>query len=631
MNQIGKRMRGAAVLAWGFATFLGWGDCPAVWGQSPPAADLSPAVLDAARLFRPVTAEQAAGSKAELNSALQELEESLLASGEVNAAAWKKYLSWDALTAIAQKPDPPDANRVAAIHRKFVANEQGLELARFIRVRRALREYQQLAAAAANPKLADDYLARLNGLAGSLAAHAQNPSTDEALKIGRTLGWLSKNRQADSLVQLVQNRYWQPNIYAAISQRFLSTVVEEPIEQTQPIQDEILGTAITGVATMRGQTSLQLTPNDNVGQLEILLTGAISTRSTGLNRGVTILSTATTSVSGRKTLCLTGETLYGCPAAANCNTSSSIDEICAKRRIVERIAWRKAGQSQGQAETIASQHAAARISQQMDERAAALIAENNSNLEERLRAPLRRLDLLPRDLRFRTGSDRLEAVTLQVRPGQAAAHEPPPAAGVFCDLLVRAHETSVINLGETLLGGVELTDERLEKIIRVDLKAEVPEELKVTQDKDPWSITFADEAPVRAVFEPDGLKFAIRGRRFSRGEQRLNVAVEISAAYKWEKMDGGVKLKRQGDVRVEFLEPEKIGPTQRVTYKTFLAKKFGALFKPEFASDGIELKDRLAKAGKLRLMEIKSERGWIMLGWNLVPLSSAPLFKVAGR
>jgi hypothetical protein len=84
-------------------------------------------------------------------------------------------------------------------------------------------------------------------------------------------------------------------------------------------------------------------------------------------------------------------------------------------------------------------------------------------------------------------------------------------------------------------------------------------------------------------------------------------------------------LTRQGDVQVDFLEPEKIGPTQRVAYKTFLGKKFAALFKADFSSDGIELKDRLAKAGKLYLSQIQSGNGWIALGWNLSPVMPAPV------
>src|SRR5687768_16365415 len=76
------------------------------------------------------------------------------------------------------------------------------------------------------------------------------------------------------------------------------------------------------------------------------------------------------------------------------------------------------------------------------------------------------------------------------------------------------------------------------------------------------------------------------------------------------------KLTRQGEVDVKFLQRERLGALQ-ITFKTFMTRKFEALFKPEFVSEGVVLKGRLARAGRLQVQEINSDQGWLAIGWQL--------------
>ncbi|MBC7855896.1 MAG: hypothetical protein IAF94_20910, partial [Pirellulaceae bacterium] len=353
-------------------------------------------------------------------------------------------------------------------------------------------------------------------------------------------------------------------------------------------------------------------------QFDIVLTGLANSNNVGYNGPVTIHSTGATTISGRKRLYVNDLGLSDSPAAASCATNSNIYSIAAKCGLIEKVAWKRAGQQQGQAERIASSHAAWRVQGQMDTRASNLMANANKDYTEKIRNPLSRRDSLPRQLRFRSQPDKIQMISLQQSPIQLGAPSDPPAAKAAYDVTVQAHESAVVNYGEAILGGVTLTDERLEQIIRDDLKGEVPEELKVTQDKDPWSITFTSEVPVRAIFGEGTVNLAIRGRRFTRGDQGINEPIEISALYKIEKTDKGSKLTRQGEVVVKFLQRERLGAPQ-IAFKTFLTRKFEALYKPEIVSEGVALKGQFAKAGKLQVQEISTGKGWVVLGWNLVP------------
>lgn len=583
--------------------------------SSPPPENLALSAQEAAKAFRPITPQDVAAARAELTAAVADLDALLRRSLPDYAAGWRKFLRWEDLQAQLGAAGP-DLKTAEGVLEKLSANVSGLETPRFARVRRALRSYLDISQAAADPKLEETYGTQLTDLAARLEAYDKTSSGDDAVAISRTLGWLRRGGQATQLADAVQRRYSKPNLYASVSQRFLAAGIEDDIDQTQAVSDNILGTRLYGTAHTVGKTTLQIQPNEQQAQFDIFLTGQAISSNIGYNGPVTIHSTAATSISGRKSLFMNAAGLTGAPASARCATSSNIYSIAARHAFIERAAWKRAGQQKGQAEAIASSHAAWRVQGQMDARSADLIADANRDYNAKIRGPLSRRDGFPRELRFRSQPDKLQMISLQTTPAQLGAASDPLQPQAAYDVTVQAHESSIINFAEIMIGGVTLTDERLEQIIRDDLKAEVPEELKITQDKDPWSITFANEVPVRAVFTDGAVSIAIRGRRFTRGDQRLSEPIEISANYKIEKTGSGSKLTRQGEVNVKFLERERLGAPQ-IAFKTFLTRKFEALFKPEFVGEGIALKGRLEKAGKLQVQEISSAQGWVVLGWNL--------------
>ncbi len=597
--------------------------------------DVVQAAKDAGKTFAPIAAQDVAAAKTELAASVADLDALLLRSLPEYDAGWRKFLRWDDLKT-QLRAEGPDTKTAEAVLDKLSANAVGLETPRFARVRHALRNYLNLATAAADAKLPETYGTQVTDLAAKLESYDKTGAGDDALAINRTLGFLRRGQQAPKLADAIQQKYGKPNVIGTVSQHFLAAAIEDDIDQTQPVNDIILGTSLYGTAHMTGRTRVSLQPNEEAAQFEINLTGQALSSNVGYNGPVTIHSTGATSISGRKSLYMNDRGLTDSPAAASCATNSNIYSIAAKCGLIEKIAWKKAGKQQGQAEVIASQHAAVRVQGQMDEQAATLIANANRDYEAKLRAPLARRDGLPRSLRFRSQPDKIQVISLQQSSTQLGAPNDPPAPKAAYDLTVQAHESGVVNYGEAILGGVTLTDERLEKIILEDLKGEVPDELKITPDKDPWSITFTNEVPVRAVFGEDTVSLAIRGRKFTRGEQAINEPIEISALYKIEKTETGTRLTRQGDVAVKFLNRERLGAPQ-IAFKTFLTRKFEAMFKAEIASEGIVLSGQLAKAGTLRIQEITTGKGWAVLGWNLIPLATpgvpaaAPAVEVAGK
>jgi hypothetical protein len=593
------------------------------------------AISQARENFRPVGAMEVAQAKRELAMAVIDLERWLVRSGPQREAGWKRYFQWDDLENVVAQDGPPSAEVTATLLRKMSAGESGLENHRVVRTRRALSHYADLAATAADTKLQEQFGQRLDDLAKRVDAYQQNPAAgDDAIEISRTLAWLERTGQAPRLRTSLRGRFGRPNLLGSVSERFAAYGVNRDINQLTGVRDNILGTDIHGTAHMTGRTTLAFVDNPRAATMNILLGGAARSRTVGYNGPVTIHSTGYTSLSGVKQLQMTADGLVGYRAGASGRTSTNINDIRANCGLIEKIAWKRAGQQKGQAEAIAGSRAAGRVAGRMDREAGGLIAEQNANYQSRFKQPLIRRNAFPEVLQFSSTGDRAYVEMLQAGGGRLGAPGDAPQPMTEHDVSLRVHESLPVNFGEQALGGVELTDVRLEKLIRDELKAELPEELKVTlpdgtldPDKEPWSIIFAKELPVRAKFQEGGLWIAIRADGFTRGEgdtpgtyrPAITELVEIAAAYKIEKTDAGATLRRDGDVQVRF--PNRENPDQ-ITVRdnatvTFMRRKFRSLFKEEFIGEGLKLKGRWADAGPVPLREIRSEGAWLSLGWSL--------------
>jgi hypothetical protein len=607
--------------------------------QSPSDRTLAEAVREAAKSYRPITDADVAAARAAVEKAMAELDAFLRTGGRVKWEGWKRWLLWDELEAAVKSGQPGPINAVVD---KLRSNQKGIERPEYTRLRDALVNYVDALSALAHSKSEQEFSKRMEELAGQLDAYAKDHANgDAALAIGRNLAWLEDARQSPDLVNAIRRTFGKPNFFGYTSRRFAAAGIERDIDQVSAISDCILGTSLHGTARLVGRTTLSLDDNPKVASMNILLGGNAWSNNIGYNGPVTLHSSAATSVSARKNIIMTADGLIGYVSRASCGTRSTIHSICAKCGLVERVAWKRAGQQKGQAEAIGSQHAGARVAGQMDREAGRMIAEQNEKYLDRFKNPLVRKGEFPEELNFSSTPDRMLVRSLQEGPNFIAAPDEPPGFSRDFDLAARMHESAVTNFGEGVLGGRELKDVELERIIRDDLKGEVSEELRVTlpdgtldPEKEPWSITFAKSLPVRAKFNGGGVWMAIRADGFTRGEgdtpdkykPAITELIEISAQYKIDKNDKGATMRREGEVGVRF--PNRANPEQ-ITVRdspivTFIRRKFRNLFKEEFVGEGLKFKGEWEKAGVLKLAEIQSDNAWVRLGWEMTGEGASP-------
>lgn len=581
----------------------------------PTLADLPQLTREAAAAFQPLNEQHVAASKKDLVAALADLNAMLARGGRKSQQGWRQFLEWEALQEQLAAGAAGDPKVLFGLLENYKTGVVGMELPRFAKVRHALQRYSDTFAFSNADDAQQQYEDHLAKLAEELAQYGQSPDYDTAYRIGHRLGWLRRAQQAPELIEAVRYQTLQPNFFLQASRQLVAAGIEREVKEQIPVTDVILGTSIRGTAHTTGNVKLALIPNDRQAELQIQMVGSANSNNVGYNGPVSISSVGRTQLNVRKRLLLDAEGLAGLPAQANAATQTSITGISANSNIAYRIAQRRVAQNQGQAQQIASQHAEERASRRMDAESAKLLANANNSLETKVKAPLRRRDAMPHSLRFRTTAEALYAVAVQATEYQIGApHAPPELSGAY-DLAIQMHETSANNLSESVLGGVTMTDEDLERIVK-DLTGNVPEELKVTPDKDPWSITFNSQQPIVLLLDDGGYQVKIHGKRFSRGDQQIRQSMLITASYKIAQTEQGARLTRQGDVEVDYVNHQGRQSLVQVAFKTFMRKKFEALFEPEIVTDGLVLPGEWAKAGKLHLEQMSADKGWLVLGWN---------------
>jgi len=570
-----------------------------------------------------VTESDVKRERARLDAAVDKLRQLLSEAKQEQAASWKEAVKWAQLESeLAAADAQPDLKTLLVIEELYRQDLAGLEQDEFVAVRQALDKYvcTALFASSAEPKKA--YAGFLDELAERFSSYAQNPQTEDAIFIGKRLGWLDRFGQARELVAAARSSHSRPNLFLEVSEALMQAGIDQTVDETAAVNEVILGTRIRGSARLTGAVTLDLVPSQDNAAINILLDGSTVSNSVGYNGPVRVFSRGVTSVNAVKRLQLDETGLSDRRATARCSTRTRIGRVEAGH-LVRHIAMKRIPTNKPHAEAIASRRAAGRIADSVDDRSADLVQDANASFSDKFRLPLVRRGGFPELLQFRTTDDALQVTMLQAGRDQLAAPNAPPALTGKFDLAVRMHESLVGNMSQAVLGGVTLTDVRLVELIKV-LTGKPPEGL----GDEPWSITFQSELPIEARFTARTAKITIRGKRFAREEQEIRRPVEFSAVYAIEKLPDRARLVRQGDVQIDFPGRQTLS-TSDIAKKSFMKKKFETLFKPEIVSEGLVLPKRWASIGKLKLEQLVCDKGWLALGWLKPPAPAATETRVA--
>jgi hypothetical protein len=408
------------------------------------------------------------------------------------------------------------------------------------------------------------------------------------------------------------------NGFIQLSSRALNLAFERDVEDRRMVQESILGATASGLVSTRGRVTAHLVPGHGQGMFEVRLAGIASVgNGAAQRRAVTILTSVNTSIDARKRV-LVGETgLHPLAANASCESVVCVNEIVARRRLVEAFAGRRIARRHPELEHATARRAEVRASQDLDLQCNALLGEVQSVFRDKIREPLLRNQLWPAQMTFHTTANHLQMYALQANDFQSGAPERAPAVNPRHDIAVGFHESLVRNVCESTLRGTAIKDRHWLELMKA-LTGQAPRSLWVHDRSVPWEVTFADERPAAVEFKDDGFQLTLRFDRIRRGEQYLARPVVLTTGHRLERSPEGAVLIRRGDLRVEFADG-RAADADEMELVAFVKRKLEAVFQPELYFDGLvpPVGRTWDKIRQLELKEFAAENGWLTFGYQL--------------
>ncbi|NMC20737.1 MAG: hypothetical protein GYA33_09995, partial [Thermogutta sp.] len=533
---------------------------------------------------------------------------------------WRKYLRLDELAAELKKPAGPSLETLGAVYAKFAAGHEGLKLACFVEVRRALRQFIVRSRAVDDASLPEKLGQALDELPPLIQAYRESHDPAVAGRIQAVLEWLDLMDRGRQVVATVEREFGQSNLFVEVSADLLAKGFTKPVDTTEPVREIILGTDVRGTGHIVGRRTLRLLPASDRAELAIEVTGSIAADTVGYNGPARIYSQGDTPFTARKVVRISAAGVEILPADADARTRTKIQDVdvTCRGNCVEKIAWKRTFKQKPAAEWEASRRAEFRLNRRIDREADERLNELRTAFEERFRRPLLDRDLFPEVLDFRTDE---QALRVEARRGGpfalAAAGEPPaPPAG---DLTVRLHQTFFNNMAEGALAGMFLREERFREIV-TDLLGRLPPELE-SEDSEPWAVQFPPARPITVRFDDGRAVVQFRGEAYEKGDRRY-AAMDVTAAYRLERRDAGFVLLREAEPTAfpPDFDPQKdhLSVSQQ-TLRRLLERRFGKIFRPEIALEPVELEGDWAAAGPLTVASIQMDDGWLAIGLRAAP------------
>ncbi|MCE9554033.1 MAG: hypothetical protein K8T91_11750 [Planctomycetes bacterium] len=408
-----------------------------------------------------------------------------------------------------------------------------------------------------------------------------------------------------------------PGGVIVVSDGLVRALVARPIEERHSIVQTLMGTYTEGTVIIKGQLDVQFVPSRRSGELELRLRGtATLADAIGYSGPVTVRSSSQTTIDAIKRISLTTAGLQWQPSQVRCSTQIEIQDIEARRRIIERMAWRRAGRMQASVEQAASRQAERQTAHSMDRLADRGLETGSDVLREKMRQYVTMLELRKR-LHIRTTEERLVMAMFPSSERPLTMSYQPPVDRQS-DGTVVLHEALAGDVSQSLLAGCQVRDDEFLAMMKL-LVGDAPRPLWVHARQPRWSVTFAKTRPLDVHFSQGQVRFRMALDRLLIDGKEAVEPMNLEANYALSISADGPVLVRRGPVHLQ----DESGRTlaEPTAAQQFVGRKLGGVFLPEIRFLGL-----IPPAGSnweplrgLELKELTSENGWLKLSYQLVP------------
>ncbi len=608
-------------------------------------SDLVPLAEQAKSSFTPVTPEQVAEARRQLEQVVADFEQ-FLAPESRKSEGWQRYLEWKGLKQGLASEERPDFEAMRVTLSRLRSGAEGTELPPFRRVAQAIERYVdrvEITRARDQQQVAAQ---QIDLLLRYVDRYSQDHSARARYEIERRLDLLTGLGQSAELVAAVERQFNHANVHVSVSEGMLGKIVSRDVNRTEPVTDCILGTSIRGMGHTIGHVDISTISSPNRAVLFVHLEGVTHSDTKGYNGPVVITSKGVTHFTARKRIDLEDANFWNYPAQVDANTTTRTCSVKKQggglgSRLVEAIGERRVAEKKPQADRIAGDHAEDRIARNLDDEMLPKLQDARYEYLHQFRKPFEQRNADPEFIHFSSTDSSVELAMLQTGRGLLGADTPPPAFGGD-DVSLRLHETGVANVVAALLGGATVSQKARDADVKVSVtlpkwldkaldrrnekqasgEAQETESGEPEQEFKPWALTLRRGRPVSVEFKEGNVKLTLHAYRIEAGDSVYG-NWDISATYAPTIVDGGLHLTRQGDIEVI---PSRFDPTEggRLTNREIgeranLAKELnrqaenGRGLKREIHVDPIEVGEGEDYVGMLNFTQVVTDAGWLSL------------------
>ncbi|MGI9473451.1 MAG: hypothetical protein ACR2NZ_18055 [Rubripirellula sp.] len=550
-----------------------------------------------------------------------------------NRAAWLRYLKMEALAVAIESEEPAAvlARETLALHDRLLGMTPGLELTALRNLRSSTEELFN-ALLFRNPEDSQRYVeGKLKEFAAAVKETHVSPTPDEFSKLSTILGLIDASGQAPHLVEEFRNTFGRPNLAILIGKPLVEKAIRRDVTRSRPVRDCILGTRITGTATLNGVVTASLVPSVGDARVQLLFSGQVVSQNRGYNKPVRLRTIGNGDVTILRGMTVSSDGIHFEPADTTVALRTTIQCIQHPLAIVRNIAWKSARRQKPQADRIATERMRVQVTSEFETETGEVSPMTPTDLLERVSPTLKRLSLKEPNQIWSSSEQAIAIDSLFRGDDQLASIVPRPSIEEPFDAAVQIHESVIENAFTTVLAGRTLDEKRLSELLAkagrpadgsqdgsnreesVDSTDEVTEGEEKEQ---PFEISFSRARPIIFEARDQTVRLGVSGTRFAQGQRVMSRPLEITAVYKPETLeDGAVVLQRHGKVEVSF--SARSSPTMRAALRPVIEKSFTDLFPQTILERALKVptdaKIETLRGTDYRPHLIQAQDGWLTI------------------
>ena len=414
-------------------------------------------------------------AKEEFESAMEKLNDHLESKADSkNAEAWMEYLAVEELKeSMEELGERPKRDALLAffsaaqtVRDRTIGIEPGLEVSAVRGIRSAVAKLVPAVRFRSKEATVNYLEKQLNSLADDWEDVERVPTPDETARLSGILSLLQETGQRDGVIDEAAEQFSHPNVSVWVGQQIVQRAIYRSVNQSRPVRDCILGTSISGTATMMGNVSAQLLPSRGAIRVQVALTGQIHSNNIGRNGPVQLRTTGSGNVLSTRIVTVNESGIYAEPVQTTATLATRINAIEHRLRLVRRIARKKAAEQKPQADQIALGKLKQQVGSQFAKETDEALARPLPNPTKQLLPWFLRLDLPTPSRRIGSTDNAVFAEAIMRREDQLASPTAaPPVPGGY-EAVVQVHESLIDNTIGHMLAGRTVDEDELGELLQ---------------------------------------------------------------------------------------------------------------------------------------------------------------------